>query len=992
VFPLALHFPCTIMDVRCTLVLLASWYRLIVSPVIESMRKKEIIPLWLLILAVSSVVIGVTMGFYFTQVQRNIARQQREEELTVIATLTEEQLSGWMEERIGDANVVKDNPLIWHGWHADELMLEDESLLFLKSVQENYDFCDILLSHPEETIAISISGRQIELHHEITELIDLAVETDQVQVTGIHGGACDDSPHIDLLVPYGPNQNRDERVIILQTRTDEFLYPLIQQFPLASESGEILLVRLEGESALFLNDLRHVEEAALNLRIPLSADEVPAVQAVMGTEGVVIGKDYRGVEVMAVINAVERTDWYLIAKMDLAEIDAVWQRQVAVTIITAVLFVTAIVGFAALFWQRDLKKAYRSQSEMALALAESEEKFRSYVDNAPYGIFVTDDKGRYVDANPAACKITGYEREELLAMGIKELVAPVSQEASSQSFQRLLQTGYTNSESKFINKSGEERDWVVKAVKLADDRLLGFVDDATEQKQAQRAYQEMQAKYDLAMSATEQGIWEWNLTTDVVFWNLQMEQLLGEAGQEHTFTSWGKRLHPDDQAAVNRALQAHIAGLSDIWQAQYRIRNENDGWIWVLGKGRVVERDENGQPLRMAGTMTDISTLHELQELLRYRESQLQRVFDLMPVGVWLADANGKLYYANQAAQEIWGGKPLVAAEEYGIFKAKRLPSGDEVQADEWSILRSIREGVNVENELLEVEGLDGKTRVILCYTAPLYDLRGKLEGGIEVNYDITKLHQAQEEVRRFNRTLERRVRQRTTQLQAASEEMEAFVYSVSHDLRAPLRAIDGYSHLLEEAYLPRLDTEGLRLLHNISRNIINMNHLIDGLLNFSRINRIDLDHSPVKMKKLAEDVAAELGVVWQTDQKMILIQPLPDSMGDGVMLRQVWQNLIDNAIKFSRTRKDAAVTISAVEDETSITYCVRDNGVGFDNVYSDKLFGLFQRLHHVNEFEGVGVGLALVERIIRRHGGKVWAEGVKGEGSAFYFSLPKQS
>jgi light-regulated signal transduction histidine kinase (bacteriophytochrome) len=272
-----------------------------------------------------------------------------------------------------------------------------------------------------------------------------------------------------------------------------------------------------------------------------------------------------------------------------------------------------------------------------------------------------------------------------------------------------------------------------------------------------------------------------------------------------------------------------------------------------------------------------------------------------------------------------------------------------------------------------------------------LYDLHGALEGGIEVNYDVTQLHQAQEEVRRFNRTLEERVKQRTIQLQAANEEMEAFIYSVSHDLRAPLRAIDGYSHLLEQGYLPRLDQEGLRLLHNISRNITNMDHLINGLLNLSRINRVNVNNSPVKMNELAAEVATELAVVWQIDPDIILIQPLPDIGGDGVMLRQVWQNLIDNAIKFSRTRKDAAVTISAVEDETFITYCVRDNGVGFDNEFSGKLFRLFQRLHHVNEFEGVGVGLALVDRIIKRHGGKVWAEGVKDQGSAFFFALPKQ-
>jgi two-component system, sensor histidine kinase and response regulator len=953
------------------------------------MRKKDFIPLWLWLLSATIIIGGIFLGVYFIITQKAAARQQMGEELTVIAALKEEQISHWLQERVGDANVVKDNPLLWQGWQAQGLVMDADSLFFLQSVQENYDFCDILLAQPNQTSAVSISGESLELDLAILPIIESALQTNQVQVSNIYQGVCRGIPHVDLVVPFPPYQDRDERLIILQSGTTEFLYPLIRQFPLASESGEVLLVRREGDSVLFLNDLRHIEGAAMNLRIPLSDAEVPAVMAVTGTEGVVIGTDYRGVDVMAVINAVAGTDWYLIAKVDLVEIDAVWQREVAVTIIAVVLMVTAIIGFAALLWQRDLKKTYQRQSQMALALEESEEKLRSYIDNAPYGIFVADESGRYLDVNAAACAITGYGREELLKMRIQELVAPSSQQQSRQSIQRLLQTGYTHSESSFITKSGEEREWVVKAVRLSEDQLLGFVDDVTEQKQAQQTLATLQSKYDLAMSATEEGIWEWNMETDALFWNQQMEQMLGDTGQEHTLASWTDRLHPDDQSAVREALQAHIDGGSDLWQVQYRVRNAEGEWMWVLGKGRVVERDEAGKPLRMAGTMTDISNLRELQELLRYRQSQLQRVFELMPVGVWLADASGRLYYANKAAQEIWGGKPLVAAEEYGVFKAKRLPSGEEVKADEWGILRSIREGVTIENELLEVAGLDGKTHVVLSYTAPLYDLHGTLEGGIEVNYDITQLYQAQEEVRRFNRTLERRVKQRTTQLQAANEEMEAFVYSVSHDLRAPLRAIHGYAHLLKEGYLPYLDDEGLRLMNNISRNIVNMNHLIDGLLNFSRINRVDLDQAMVPMQKMAAEVATALAMAWQIDPQVIEVQSMPDINGDAILLRQVWQNLIDNAIKFSRTNKEATVTISGEQGDGFATYCVKDNGVGFDNEFSGKLFGLFQRLHHVSEFEGVGVGLALVERIIKRHGGRVWAEGKKGEGSAFYFSLP---
>ena len=243
------------------------------------------------------------------------------------------------------------------------------------------------------------------------------------------------------------------------------------------------------------------------------------------------------------------------------------------------------------------------------------------------------------------------------------------------------------------------------------------------------------------------------------------------------------------------------------------------------------------------------------------------------------------------------------------------------------------------------------------------------------------------ERVRRHAGELERRVAERTAALESANKELESFSYSVSHDLRAPLRAVDGFAKILEEDYGARLDEEGRRLLGVVRSSSRHMGQLIDDLLDFSRLGRLALDKHSIDMASLAREVAQEL----RRPGTALDIGPLPAAHADPRLLRQVWANLLGNAFKYSGKRSGARVEVGAREEPAQSVYWVRDNGVGFDMRYVDKLFGVFQRLHGADEFPGTGVGLAIVQRVVARHGGRVWAEGRVGEGACFYFSLPRQ-
>ena len=256
---------------------------------------------------------------------------------------------------------------------------------------------------------------------------------------------------------------------------------------------------------------------------------------------------------------------------------------------------------------------------------------------------------------------------------------------------------------------------------------------------------------------------------------------------------------------------------------------------------------------------------------------------------------------------------------------------------------------------------------------------------------EMAERRQGDEERAKLNAELEQRVTERTAQLEAANKELEGFSYSVSHDLRAPLRAVVGFSKLLVEDHGQQLDDEARRKLGVIQSEGARMGQLIDELLAFSRLGRKAIQMNELDMTELARSTFNGLNGQHEGTRPELLLGALPRAKGDRVLVGQVWANLLSNAMKFSSKRPAPRIEVSAISDEREHVYFVRDNGAGFDPRYRTKLFGVFQRLHSSSEFPGTGVGLALVERIVVRHGGRVWADGKPGEGATFYFTLPKE-
>jgi PAS domain S-box-containing protein len=376
----------------------------------------------------------------------------------------------------------------------------------------------------------------------------------------------------------------------------------------------------------------------------------------------------------------------------------------------------------------------------------------------------------------------------------------------------------------------------------------------------------------------------------------------------------------------------------------------------------------------------DLRETRDRLEVEVKQRAQQARLLDQTHDPILVRDMNSVITYWNRAAEELygWRAEEVIGRRSYELFKTVFPAPLDELQE------QLLRTG-HWEGELTRTKA-DGSSVTVACRWALRRDGQDQAVSILETNNDISARKHREEEIRRLNRELERRA----DELEIANKELESFAYSVSHDLRAPLRHVVGYGELLQKQAFSSLDDKSRRYMKTILESAKRMGNLIDDLLAFSRIGRAETKKTKVDLTQLANEVVAELGQETKGRDIVWKIGVLPNCRGDRSMLKLVLVNLISNAVKFTRLRSPAEVEIGCTDRPNRTEVFVRDNGAGFDMRYVHKLFGVFQRLHSTEEFEGTGIGLATVQRIIHRHGGQVRAEGALDHGATFYFSVPE--
>ena len=440
---------------------------------------------------------------------------------------------------------------------------------------------------------------------------------------------------------------------------------------------------------------------------------------------------------------------------------------------------------------------------------------------------------------------------------------------------------------------------------------------------------------------------------------------------------------PDDLDRWQRVQADLLAKNSTSARLSLRYKHKDGSQLWIDESLQLL-RNSDGEPSQWISTIFDISKQKKLEAERRELGLYTRSLIEANPDTMINIKQDGTIQDVNEAMIMATGidRNQLVGQDFSGYFSdpEKARKGYQQVFADGF-----------VKDYELEMLHRSGSSLAVLFNARIFRNESGEVAGIIAVARDISERKRLEQELNNLNASLEQRVTERTAELKAANQELEAFSYSVSHDLRAPLRAVDGFSRKVMLGYGDKLDQEGLRLLGVVRQNAVRMGKLIDDLLAFSRLGRREMHLVPVSMQELAESSASELIELEPKREISFSCDAIPDCLGDPAMLKEVWMNLISNAIKFTRQSNPSEIHVGSRIEEAAAIYWIQDNGAGFDMAYADKLFGVFQRLHSQEEFEGSGVGLALSQRIIHRHHGRIWGESQIGQGATFSFTLPLQ-
>jgi PAS domain S-box-containing protein len=668
---------------------------------------------------------------------------------------------------------------------------------------------------------------------------------------------------------------------------------------------------------------------------------------------------------------------------------------------------TTIVPFIGVEGKPRQYVAIRADITERKRVEELRDRLATVVESSDDAIISKTMDGSITSWNFGAEKLFGYSSSEAVGKSMRMLMPPDRGNEESIILARTKRGEIIDHfETIRLRKDGKRIDVsaTISPIRDSSGAIIGasqIARDITERKQVEEALREQAKIMNLAQVMIR------DTKGRIVLWNLGVEKLYGFTQQEAVGQISHKLLRTEFPEPIKQIEEK--LNRDGTWEGEM-VHYRHDGTRIVVASVWVLHRDAEGRPVRVLEANTDTTAskqaserlavqaeilAQQAEELARSRQALetqtllLQSVLDSMTEGLAAVDEQGKFVIWNIAAEKILGlGATHLPspewAEHYGLFLPDTVTP---FPTDELPVLRAIRGEVSTTEMFVRNHQLPQGAWIEVS-AGPRKNTNGLVCGGVAAFRDITRRKTDRREIQKLNDELEQRVVERTAQLETANRELESFSYSVSHDLRAPLRHIGGFSKILVEEFGSTLDPNAHHYLERIQSGTQKMGLLIDELLNLARVGRHVINRQPAQLNLIVAEVIAMLQPDGEGRQVEWAIADLPAVECDPVLVKQIFQNLLANALKFTRSRTHTVIQVSCTEAEGQHVLNIRDNGVGFSMKYSDKLFGVFQRLHRPEDFEGTGIGLATVQRIVQKHGGRIWAEAELDKGATFHFTL----
>ena len=636
----------------------------------------------------------------------------------------------------------------------------------------------------------------------------------------------------------------------------------------------------------------------------------------------------------------------------------------------------------------------RDETERKRAEAQhysERELLQTIIDSVPAMISIYDPQIKDVRLNKAFFQTTGWSPEDLQKTNVMELVYPNPEYREMvMKYMQALSPGFKD--LRMVTRNGGVIETAWSNVPLPDGRQVGIGIDITERKRAEDALRESQQRFYTMANAIPQLAWIAHGDGYIHWYNQRWYEYTGTTPEQMEGWGWQSVHDPNMLPSVLEQWKKSIS-TGESFDMEFPLRGA-DGVFRPFLTRVMPFKDAAGHVMQWFGTNTDITErklaeqrLAQALEEAEEGRNVLTALMEYIPIGITIAgapDVNIRMIskfgqkIMEKSSEKLAGIPAPEHPSKWGIWHADGVTPGT---PDELPLTRATTKGEIVRNEEWIVTRNDGTLVPILCNAAPILDEEGKVVGGIIGWSDVTEQRKSRKALERY-----------AEQLAAANRDLESFSYSISHDLRNPLRTIGGFTEIIREDYADQLDEEGRDYLGRIDDGVKKMQKLIDDMLSLSRVGKQEINREDVDLSKLVHDYLQDLKATEPARQAEFVIQDNVRANADPRMIHLALENLLRNAWKFTAKKEVARIEFGTTVKGDQNIYFIRDNGAGFDMQFAEKIFEPFKRVHAEKEFGGTGVGLSIVQRVIARHGGKVWAEGIPGKGAVFYLTLPQSA
>ncbi len=725
------------------------------------------IPRGFIVVFILGLLVFILGGAWFYASQRDHVRREVEKDLLSIAELKTRQIVTWRSERLHDALIL------------EELFLDPQTIQWLEnpnpssagpilsrlgSLGNRLPYSEILLVNTGGTILLSQGDSTGSIHPDAVTAMGLAFQTRQSCLSQLHAVPDEMVVHLDVIIPLFTENGRPVGAVLLSSKADMFLFPLIQSWPTSTQTAETLLVRRDGDSVLFLNELRHRKDTALRLRIPLTQTKVPAVQAVLGKEGMWEGLDYRGVRVISVLKSIPDSSWFMVSKIDWDEAFAGWRFRSILILFLIGTFIVALAAVMGVMWQRRSRSHYETLYRLEAARRESDLRYHTILMSIGDAVIATDADSRVVLLNSVAETLTGWPLAEARGKPLSEvfhIINELTRQPAEDPVALVLREGKIvglANHTALIARDGTERPIADAGSPIRDEqgRIIGVVlvfRDQTRERKAEMELRESESRLRLAQAAADAGIWDWDIPTDTIAWSVELYGLFGldPETDEAGFDVWREAIHPEDRAAAEKRIQEAIEKHTSL-NSEYRIVLPSGQVRWINALGNTIY-DEDGTPLRMSGICIDITARKQIEEMLRENVERIQMAlkvsrsftfeWDLATDGVVRSASCGPILELAGTESEHDTAQSFfqrIHAEDRERFVAMlgELRPGAETYRTEYRLIRG-----------------DGATAVLEEVGLGFFDVRGELCRLIGVTTDITTRKQAEELARQRLKEIE---------------------------------------------------------------------------------------------------------------------------------------------------------------------------------------------------------------------------------------------